>query len=72
MESFEKSLEKLEQTVKQLEAGELDLEQSVKAFELGMEQVKACQKVLEHAQKRVDVLLSQSEGKDVVEALDVE
>lgn len=58
-EKFEKSLEKLEGIVKELEAGELDLEASLKAFEEGVRLSRVCDTRLSAAQKRVEVLLEE-------------
>lgn len=61
-EKFEKSLEKLEAIVKQLESGELDLDASLKSFEEGVKLSRLCEKRLAEAEKRVEVLLKQNEG----------
>ncbi|MBL7715938.1 MAG: exodeoxyribonuclease VII small subunit [Bdellovibrionales bacterium] len=57
-ESFEVALEKLQLTVKKLEAGELSLEESLSAFEEGVRLTKQCQEQLAVAEKRVEVLMS--------------
>lgn len=59
--SFEKQLAELEDVVKQMEAGDLPLEQSLKLFERGMELSGACRKQLEEAESRVEVLLRRGE-----------
>lgn len=61
-EKFEKSLERLETLVKQLEAGELDLEGSMKAFEEGVVLVRNCEKQLTDAERKVEVLLKDQSG----------
>ena len=53
---FERSLEELERIVKQMEDGELSLEESLKTFERGMELSRACQKALDEAEQRVWVV----------------
>ena len=53
---FERSLEELERIVKQMEDGELSLEESLKTFERGMELSRACQKALDEAEQRVRIL----------------
>lgn len=58
--AFEASLEELEKVVKQLESGELALEDSVKLFERGMELSAACRKQLEAAETRIEVLIKKA------------
>ena len=54
--SFEKNLEELERTVKELEKGDLSLERSLALFECGMRLSAECKKLLEEAESRVEVL----------------
>lgn len=54
--TFEENLERLENTVEQLESGELGLQESIDAFKKGIELKKACQKELEEARKTVEKL----------------
>jgi exodeoxyribonuclease VII small subunit len=58
--AFEASLEELEKVVKQLESGELTLEDSVKLFERGMELSAACRKQLEEAETRIEILIKKA------------
>lgn len=62
-DNFEASLDELESVVKQLETGELPLEESLKLFEKGMELSAVCKKQLEDAETRVEILLKK--GGDV-------
>lgn len=64
--SFEASLDELERTVKQLEKGDLPLEQSLALFEAGMRLSTECRRQLEEAETRVEILLKQ--GAEVVPA----
>jgi len=57
---FEGALETLEGLVEQMERGELTLEQSLQCFEQGIRLTRECQKALNEAEQRVDILL----GKD--------
>lgn len=54
---FEAKLEKLEQVVKQLEAGDLSLEKSLQLFEEGMALSAACRQQLEAAEERIEILV---------------
>jgi exodeoxyribonuclease VII small subunit len=67
VEKFEIALKKLEEVVKKLEGGELSLEDSLKAFEEGIKQAAFCSKKLNEAEKRVEVLLKQRDGRFVTE-----
>ena len=51
--SFEQSLEALSNTVKQMESGDLSLEQSLKSFEQGIGLVRECQNALDQAELKV-------------------
>ena len=53
---FEKSLQKLEDTVQKLESGELTLEESLKAFEEGVSLARSCQETLKSAEEKVEIL----------------
>jgi exodeoxyribonuclease VII small subunit len=60
---FEVALEDLEQVVEQLESGELSLEDSLAAFEKGVGLVNYCNQKLNEAEKRVELLVKDKEGK---------
>lgn len=50
---FEKDLEKLETIVKELESGELSLEECLNKFEKGVSLYKGCKEQLGKAEKRI-------------------
>jgi exodeoxyribonuclease VII small subunit len=60
--SFEASLEELEQIVRQLEAGDLPLEKSLELFEQGVRLSRECQKRLDEAERKVEILTRGSDG----------
>lgn len=62
--SFEASLEELERIVKQLEKGDLPLEQSLALFESGMRLSADCKRQLEEAESRVEILMRK--GTEVI------
>jgi exodeoxyribonuclease VII small subunit len=66
-ESFEKMLDKLEQVVRDLEAGELPLEEALKHFEKGIKLSRSCAKRLDAAERRIEEILKDG----TTEALDV-
>ncbi len=55
--NFEESLEQLEHIVKELEKGDLPLEQSLQLFENGMRLSADCKRQLEEAESRVEMLI---------------
>jgi exodeoxyribonuclease VII small subunit len=55
--TFEASLEELERIVKELERGDLPLEQSLRLFEKGIALNSICKQQLEEAETRVEMLL---------------
>ncbi|MBR9871937.1 MAG: exodeoxyribonuclease VII small subunit [Gammaproteobacteria bacterium] len=59
---FEKSLDELEKLVRDLEQGELPLEQSLAAFERGIKLTRECQSALKSAEQRVEQLIQNSDG----------
>jgi len=59
---FEAALARLEEIVKELETGDLPLEQSLKLFEEGIKLSRLCNKRLEEAERRVEILLKSKNG----------
>ncbi|PSF10517.1 exodeoxyribonuclease VII small subunit [Marinobacter fuscus] len=59
---FEKSLDELENLVRDMEQGELSLEQSLTAFERGVKLTRECQSALKTAEQRVQQLIQNSDG----------
>jgi exodeoxyribonuclease VII small subunit len=64
--TFEASLEALEQIVQQLESGDLALEKSLELFEQGIRLSRECQDRLSQAERRIEVLLRDNQGRPVV------
>ena len=56
-ESFEESLERLQELVRALESGDCSLEDSLRKFEEGMALAKACQDRLSQAEQKIEILL---------------
>lgn len=55
---FEQSMTELEEIVRQLEKGELSLEDSLKQFEKGIGLARRCQEVLNQAEQKIETLTS--------------
>jgi exodeoxyribonuclease VII small subunit len=64
---FEECLQRLEVIVKEMERGDLPLEQSLKLFEEGIALSGSCRKELEEAEGKIEILLKH-DGKLQVEA----
>lgn len=64
--TFEASLEALEQIVRELEQGDLPLEKSLELFEHGIRLSRECQERLSQAERRIEVLLRDNQGRPVV------
>jgi exodeoxyribonuclease VII small subunit len=61
--TFESSLAELEKIVEQLENGDLPLEESLKLFEAGVKLSRECRERLGEAERRIEVLMKDGEGK---------
>ncbi len=53
---FESSLKKLEQIVRELESGDVGLNESLSRFEEGITLYKQCRETLESAEKKIKIL----------------
>ncbi len=65
---FEQALARLETIVTDLERGELPLDESLKIFEEGIKLSKTCLKVLEDAERKVEILVQDKDGKKRIQA----
>ena len=68
--TFEASLEALERIVQELERGDLPLERSLELFEQGIGLSRQCQERLNQAERRIEVLLRDNQGRPVVSAFE--
>lgn len=57
---FEDSLAELEQLIEQMEQGDITLEESLKSFERGVNLTRTCQKALQEAEQKVQILLEKN------------
>jgi len=60
---FETALARLEEIVQKLEEGEMPLDDSLKFFEEGVKLSRACDQKLQAAERRIEILLKDEEGK---------
>ena len=70
--TFESSLEALEEIVGKLERGDRPLEESLELFEQGIRLSRECQERLSQAERRIEVLLRDQQGRPVVSAFEDE
>ena len=64
-QSFEAQLASLERIVRELERGDLPLEQSLELFEQGVKLSRECQERLNEAERRIEVLLRGGDGSTI-------
>ena len=69
--NFEEALDQLEKMVTQLESGNLPLEQALDVFETGVKMSRICTQKLEHAEKKVELLLNVTAGQPQTAPFDV-
>lgn len=65
---FEQAMARLEAIVGELEKGDLPLDESLKIFEEGIRLSKNCLKVLEDAERKIEVLVQDKNGKKQLRA----
>ena len=69
---FEDALSRLETIVNELEKGDLPLDGSLKIFEEGIKLSKTCLKMLDDAERKVEILVQEPGGKTQLQAFSVE
>ena len=65
--TFEASMQRLEQIVRAMERGDVEMEESLKLFQEGTELVRSCGKLLEEAQMQVKKIMTAPDGSPVEE-----
>ena len=65
---FEQAMARLEAIVGELENGDLPLDESLRIFEEGIRLSRNCLKVLEDAERKVEVLIQDKNGKKQLRA----
>ncbi|MDD3839191.1 MAG: exodeoxyribonuclease VII small subunit [Clostridia bacterium] len=59
---FEECLKKLENIVTKLENNDLPLDQALKNFEEGIRLTRICNKMLDDAERRINILIDKEDG----------
>jgi exodeoxyribonuclease VII small subunit len=70
--TFESSLEELEHIVRELEQGELPLEKSLELFEQGVKLSRDCQERLSQAERRIEILMRDNQGRPAAKPFEAE
>ena len=70
--SFEEGMEELESVVSRLEKGDLPLNESLAGFQRGVELTNLCGQMLDEAERRVELLSIDEEGRSVLRPFDAE
>ena len=60
--TFEQSLMRLESIVKELESGDVSLDESLALFEEGVKLSGLCSNLLKNAKQKVDILIESADG----------
>ena len=60
--TFEQSLMRLENIVKELESGDVSLDESLALFEEGVKLSGVCSNLLKNAKQKVDILIESADG----------
>ena len=61
--TFESALQKLEETVDKLEEGAIPLDEALTTFESGVRWSRECNKFLENAEQRIEIILKNEDGE---------
>ncbi|MCZ6692044.1 MAG: exodeoxyribonuclease VII small subunit [Planctomycetota bacterium] len=60
---FEEAYEELERIIRALEGGETSLDESLEYYEKGVAALKTCHRILEDAEKKIEILVKDSQGE---------
>jgi exodeoxyribonuclease VII small subunit len=61
-QTYEKALKNLEDIVKEIESGDLPLEQAIRKFEEGIRLSRFCSQILDETEQKITILLKDSDG----------
>ncbi len=69
---FEDALSRLETIVAELEKGDLPLNDSLKIFEEGIKLSKNCLKMLDDAERKVEIMVQDKDGQKRLQAYSID
>jgi exodeoxyribonuclease VII small subunit len=61
--SYEESLARVEELVKELEGGELSLQESIRKYEEAVKSMNRCYELLDQAQKKMELLIKDAQER---------
>jgi exodeoxyribonuclease VII small subunit len=61
-EKFEDYLKQVEEAVRSLEGGKLQLEESIEKYESGIKALRQCYTILDQAEKKIQLLVKEKDG----------
>ncbi len=70
MKSFEQRLQELEQLNERIKSPDTPLQEAIALFEKAASTAKSLEKELRDAERRVEILLKDEQGEDVLKPLD--
>ncbi len=68
--TFEQALDELESIVREMESGDLPLEEAVKKYESGIKQSKYCLDLLDRTEKKITKLTLDNSGNLIKKSID--
>ncbi len=68
--TFEQALDELESIVREMESGDLPLEEAVKKYEFGIKQSKYCLDLLDRTEKKITKLTLDNSGNLIKKSID--
>jgi len=71
-ERFEDQLKVVEDVVNSLQSGKLGLEESLEKYEAGIAALRSCYRILEEAERKIQVLVKEKDGSLTAKDLDAE
>lgn len=69
---FEQAISELEEIVKELEDGNLSLDESLEVFQKGIALSKLCNKQLDEAERKIELLTKDKDGNLNLQAMEIE
>jgi exodeoxyribonuclease VII small subunit len=67
---FEDYLEQVEKAVRDLESGQLGLEESLKRYEEGIKALKRCYEILKKAEQKIEIITRNEQGNIITQPFD--
>ncbi|MDQ3323600.1 MAG: exodeoxyribonuclease VII small subunit [Acidobacteriota bacterium] len=71
-QTFESALQELERIVRNLENGDLALEESLQLFEDGVKLSRECQERLNRSERRIEILMTDADGNPALQTIEPE